>query len=130
MMAMIPGSQEDRPHQHPGCLPVLVHSSGKGVEVLSLLPVAEGVNFSLLPLDLAYGSLIFTGDNGNPHATFSYKSGGSSQRSRRRFCTIVSGDNRACNFPLTSITLTLIVFMARSSSSALGRAVLRPGCPA
>src|SRR4051812_27743179 len=74
-----------------------------------------------------YGSLSFTGDSGNPRTTFSYKSGGRFQRSRRRICTSVSGDSRACVCPLISTTLTLIVFIALSSNSALGRAVLRPG---
>src|ERR1019366_3057740 len=58
---------------------------------------------------------------------FSYKSKGRSQSSRRRFCTSVNGDNRAWVCPLTSTTLTLIVCSARSSNSALGRVVFRPG---
>src|SRR4051794_11023079 len=35
----------------------------------------------------AYGSLVFAGSFGNPHATFSYKSGGSPQSSSKRCCT-------------------------------------------
>lgn len=42
-----------------------------------------------------YGSLVFQGGSGNRQATFSYKSGGRSQSSRRRFCTSVKGDNSA-----------------------------------
>ena len=76
---------------------------------------------------ITYGSLVFTGGFGNPRATFSYKSGGRPQSSRRRVCTSVNGDNRACVCPLTSTTLTLIVFITPSSNSALGRAVWRPG---
>src|SRR5512143_3385438 len=74
-----------------------------------------------------YGSLVFTGGFGNPLATFSYKSGGRPQSSRRRVCTSVNGDNMACVCPLTSTTLTLIVFITPSSNSALGRVVWRPG---
>src|SRR4051794_40364516 len=81
-------------------------------------------------LDETYGSLIFEGTFRNPRATFSYRSGGISQSSRRRLCTSVNGDNIAYVWPLTSTTLTLIVFIAPSSSSALGRAVRRPGWPA
>src|SRR5262249_39615688 len=79
---------------------------------------------------VTYGSLISKGGIGNPRTSFSYKSGGRFQSSRRRACTSVSGDNRAWVCPLISTTLTLIVFMALSSSSALGRSVLRPGWPA
>src|SRR5512135_1849317 len=74
-----------------------------------------------------YGSLVFTGGFGNPLATFSYKSGGRPQSSRRRVCSSVNGDNLACVCPLTSTTLTLIVFITPSSNSALGRVVWRPG---
>ncbi len=76
---------------------------------------------------ITYGSLVFPDVIGKPHATVSYKSSGSPQSPRRRICTSVNGDNRACARPLLSTTLTLIDFMARSSSSALGRSVLRPG---
>src|SRR6202043_4110105 len=69
----------------------------------------------------AYGSLIFGGGLGNPRATFSYKSAGRPQSSRRRFWMSVNGDSSAYVFPLTSTTLTLIVFIAPSSNSALGR---------
>src|SRR3954454_14045482 len=79
---------------------------------------------------ITYGSLVFTAGFGNPRATVSYKSGGSPQSSRRRVCTAVSGDNIACVCPLTSTILTLIVFIASSSNSALGRSVRRPGWPA
>src|SRR4051812_44250841 len=92
--------------------------------------VAGGDLFSSIYLRMefiTYGSLVFTGGFGNPRATFSYKSGGSPQSSRRRVCTSVNGDSMACVCPLTSTTLTLIVFIAPSSNSALGRAVLRPG---
>src|SRR5512135_589417 len=68
------------------------------------------------PRHRAYGSLIFTGGIGNPRTTFSYKSGGRPQSSRRRICTSVNGDNRACACPLLSTTLTLIVFITLSSS--------------
>src|SRR3954449_8566691 len=61
---------------------------------------------------IPYGSLNFTGGIGNPRTTFSYKSGGSPQSSRRRICTSVNGDNRACARPLLSTTLTLIAFIA------------------
>ena len=44
---------------------------------------------------MAYRSLVFQGGSGNPHTTFSYKSGGRSQSSRRRFCTSVKGDKSA-----------------------------------
>src|SRR4051794_13401003 len=74
-----------------------------------------------------YGSLVFGGGLGNPRATFSYKSGGSPQSLRRRCCTSVNGDSSAYVCPLNSTTLTLIVFIAASSNSALGRPVLRPG---
>src|SRR4051794_40125979 len=72
---------------------------------------------------VTYGSLVFTGGFGNPRATSSYKSGGKPQSSRRRVCTSVNGDNRACVWPLTSTTLTLIVFITLINNSALGRAV-------
>jgi hypothetical protein len=79
---------------------------------------------------VSYGSLVFKGGIGNPLTSFSYKSGGRFQSLRRRVCTSVSGDSRAWVCPLISTTLALIVFMALSSSSALGQAVLRPGWPA
>jgi transposase len=74
-----------------------------------------------------YGSLMFEGDFGNPRARSLYRSAGISQSSSRRFCTSVNGDNSVCLLPLTSITLTLIVFITFRSNSALGRAVWRPG---
>jgi len=43
------------------------------------------------------------------------------------FLHLCQGDNMAKVWPLTSTTLMLIVFIAPSSSSALGRAVWRPG---
>src|SRR5262245_25968930 len=76
---------------------------------------------------ITYGSLVIQGGSGNPRTTFSYKSGGRSQSSRRRLCTSVNGDNSACIRPFTSTTLMLIVFSTSSSSSALGRSVWRPG---
>ena len=45
---------------------------------------------------IAYGSLVFVGDIGNPPASLSYNSGGTSQSSRSRFCTSVNGDNSVC----------------------------------
>lgn len=45
---------------------------------------------------IAYGSLVFVGDIGNPPAGLSYNSGGTSQSSRSRFCTSVNGDNSVC----------------------------------
>src|SRR4051794_4851020 len=96
-------------------------------------PESETDPFELVILPLiicreeTYGSLIFKGGFGNPRATFSYKSDGRFQSSRRRSCTSVNGDNSACVCPLPSTTLTLIVFIASSSNSALGRAVFRPG---
>ena len=43
---------------------------------------------------IAYGSLVFVGDIGNPPASLSYDSGGTSQSSRSRFCTCIK-TNRA-----------------------------------
>src|SRR5262249_9724150 len=76
-----------------------------------------------------YGSLLATGGIGNPRTTFSYKSGGSPQSSRRRICTSVKGDSRACVCPLTSTTLTLMFYTALSRRWARGRPVSRRGCP-
>ena len=47
----------------------------------------------------AIGSLVFMAGFGNPHATFSYRSGGIPQSSRRRFWTSVNGDTRAWTWP-------------------------------
>src|SRR5512135_2232569 len=94
---------------------------------LSALSTSQTSRNEKVPGLSSYGSLVFTGGFGNPRAPFSYKSGGSPQSSRRRVCTSVNGDNMACVCPLTSTTLTPIVFITPSSNSALGRAVWRPG---
>src|SRR5512132_2767704 len=91
-------------------------------DIVSLFAVILGIW-----APVTYGSLVFTGGFGNPLATFSYKSGGRPQSSRRRVCTSVNGDNMACVCPLTSTTLTLSDFITPSSNSALGRVVWRPG---
>ena len=44
---------------------------------------------------VTYGSLVFQGGSVNLSATFSYKSEGRSQSSRRRCCTSVNGVNSA-----------------------------------
>ena len=43
---------------------------------------------------------MFTGGSGNPRATFSYKSGGSPQSSRRRVCTSLNGADTAIVAPV------------------------------
>ncbi len=76
---------------------------------------------------LPYGSLVFKGGLGNPEASNSYKSGGKFQSRRRRLWRSVKGDSRAKVWPLTRMTLMLMVFITASNNSALGRAVLRLG---
>src|SRR4051794_36567335 len=59
--------------------------------------IADGDRTSMSQKEpvIPYGSLVFPGGSGNPPTTFSYRSGGKSQSSRRRFCTAVKGDNSA-----------------------------------
>src|SRR4051794_15093522 len=67
---------------------------------------------SARPTAARYGSGVLVAEVGNAATSLPYKSAGKSQRSRRRLSTSVNGDNSTCVRPLTSTTLTLIVFMA------------------
>jgi hypothetical protein len=85
--------------------------------------------FSFISIN-SYGSLMFGGGLGNSWTTFSYRSGGIFKRERSRRCNSVIPDNKTWTWPPTATTLTRTVANAANSNSVLGRAVLRPGCPA